>query len=323
MKTIRRRAFTLIELLVVIAIIALLIGILLPAIGRARDTAKGLVCATNVRSIGQAMILYANDWEGKYPPNVNEARDENGNPGVYWYEERRIGAYLPDFGGNEAPGNTSISKTYGGEVFVCPNHPDGQRSYTMNYYASGGVTLLNADAVNDYTRQQYGLAKTANYTTGTGGIGFTDTSAREPSSTFLLTEAWGVSGVAINGDYRWFTNSAVGSQGRPGERFGGGQGVNDFPGNAFGTRDLRAPEAGSVDRGGQTAPTAYLPYYRHPRRTAQPFDLEGSVHFVFIDNHVESLSPNELFNADTGLSTFEAVWSDADRRLDREDDSGG
>jgi prepilin-type N-terminal cleavage/methylation domain-containing protein len=62
-----RRAFTLVELLVVISIIALLISMLLPALARAREQGRRIVCAGNLRGIGQAMTMYATDSKGWLP----------------------------------------------------------------------------------------------------------------------------------------------------------------------------------------------------------------------------------------------------------------
>ncbi|MDH7598192.1 MAG: type II secretion system protein [Sedimentisphaerales bacterium] len=63
----RRRGFTLVELLVVIAIIALLMGILMPALARVRMLAYRMTCGSNLSGIGKAMMLYANDYEDEFP----------------------------------------------------------------------------------------------------------------------------------------------------------------------------------------------------------------------------------------------------------------
>jgi prepilin-type N-terminal cleavage/methylation domain-containing protein/prepilin-type processing-associated H-X9-DG protein len=114
--------FTLIELLVVIAIIGILTGILLPALGRARKQAWAVACKGNLRQIGYAAQLYAQNFDG-YVPRGSAGQAQ----GVYriWFQ-----AFMPYLGEQQKATDYRAIK-----IYRCPAYPD--RRQTVCFVING------------------------------------------------------------------------------------------------------------------------------------------------------------------------------------------
>lgn len=165
--------FTLVELLVVISIIALLLGIMLPSLGRAREIARAVVCQTNQRNLGSVVLMYTNEHNGKMPGSEE------------WFE------MVIDSTGYDMPDNSLLcSRENMPPVLFCPcdadPFPKPYMTGTMevtSYMCNGAATDF---AMGGGSRINLGLFG------GEGRVG----DVRSPSSCMMLGETTNYDKVA-------------------------------------------------------------------------------------------------------------------------------
>lgn len=147
----RNQAFTLIELLVVIAIIAVLAGLGMMGLNKARESSNTVKCAGNLRQLGVAINLYANENSGKYPIS---AQHTTGFTGVWWWDLTRpylSSPFDPTFLSHPDPKVRAKGSTK--TVLLCPSLKidisGSQSSWPNIGYAINGYTLpLQGDTSN-------------------------------------------------------------------------------------------------------------------------------------------------------------------------------
>ena len=115
-----KNAFTLIELLVVISIIAILIGILLPALSSARKNAQRLACMSNLRQMGIALTTYTTDHKGWLP--AAEPHDRQCPHPMHWFMNRDL---IPRFGMTLQydDNNQLLGPADNASILICPSDP--------------------------------------------------------------------------------------------------------------------------------------------------------------------------------------------------------
>ena len=279
----QRKAFTLVELLVVIAIIGILIALLLPAVQAAREAARRINCANNIKQMGLAMHNYAGS-HGAFPSGADGSWCYSIFVHLMPYMEQdvlfdRIDFSIPSVNVEEDIRNKVIP------ALICPSFPvdpimndptyDYLRGAISTYQGVGGAYYQNEDASGKYDGSAYGsLPK--------NGVFGWKLNRRLGDVTDGLSNTLAIGEFAIAGDNGTVTNGFY----RPwivGAYYNGGTELASYSSKVarfpFGDAKDRDDVSGSTDG----APFNHLPMFSSHPGGCHFGGCDGSVHFLVSD----------------------------------------